>query len=144
MSVWKPPLIFHLFAVRFLCLTLFWLCGYQIDTCLQFSLYFWHGFCSESEQPDGNRVNKSNQRVNTFPISISDQANMFTDNETCLNFRFCRPPDLSLSSNLFSSAWASNNGWTNLKQTLYKYLLGISLTWLLKLLAPLSSSNITI
>ena len=38
-------------------LTLFWSGGYQIDTCLPFSLYWLHGFCSESEQPDRNRVN---------------------------------------------------------------------------------------
>ena len=30
--------------------------GYQIDTCLPFSLYWLHGFHSESEQPDWNRV----------------------------------------------------------------------------------------
>ena len=29
---------------------------------------------------------------------------------TCLNFRFCRPPDLSLSLNIFSWAWAANKG----------------------------------
>jgi len=38
-------------------LTLFWLGGYQIDTCLPFSLYLRHGFHSESEQPYQNRVN---------------------------------------------------------------------------------------
>ena len=32
-------------------LTIFWLGGYQIDTCLLFSLYLQHGFCSESWQP---------------------------------------------------------------------------------------------
>ena len=30
--------------------------GYQIDTCMPFSLYLWHGFCPESEKPDWNRV----------------------------------------------------------------------------------------
>ena len=37
-------------------LTLFRSGGYQIDTCLPFSLYLLHGFHSESEQPDQNRV----------------------------------------------------------------------------------------
>ena len=37
-------------------LTLFRSGGYQIDTCLPFSLYLRHGFRSESEQPDRNRV----------------------------------------------------------------------------------------
>ena len=37
-------------------LTLFRSGGYQIDTCLPFSLYWLHGFRSESEQPDRNRV----------------------------------------------------------------------------------------
>ena len=48
-------------------LTLFLSGGYQIDTCLQFSLYLQHGFCSESEQPDQNRV-KSNT-INLFIVS---------------------------------------------------------------------------
>ena len=38
-------------------LALFWLGGYQIDTCLPFSLFLRHGFRSKSEQPDWNRVN---------------------------------------------------------------------------------------
>ena len=38
-------------------LTLFRSGGYQIDTCLPFSLYWLHGFRSESEQPYQNRVN---------------------------------------------------------------------------------------
>ena len=37
-------------------LTLFWSGGYQIDTCLPFSLYLRHGFRSESELLDQNRV----------------------------------------------------------------------------------------
>ena len=37
-------------------LTLFRSGGYQIDTCLLFSLYLRHGFCSDSEQLDQNRV----------------------------------------------------------------------------------------
>ena len=37
-------------------LTLFWLGGYHIDACLPFSHYFWHGYYSESEQIDWNRV----------------------------------------------------------------------------------------
>ena len=37
-------------------LTLFRSGGYQIYTCLPFSLYWLHGFRSESEQPDQNRV----------------------------------------------------------------------------------------
>ena len=37
-------------------ITLFRLGGYQIDTCLPFSLYLRHGFRSESEQPYQNRV----------------------------------------------------------------------------------------
>ena len=41
----------------FVHLTLFWSGGYQIDTCLPFSLYLLHGFRSESEQPYRNRVN---------------------------------------------------------------------------------------
>ena len=32
------------------------LVGYQIDTSLPFSLYLKHGFRSESEKPDRNRV----------------------------------------------------------------------------------------
>ena len=40
------------FFTTFLPLTLFLSGGYQIDTCLPFSLYWWHGFCSESEQPN--------------------------------------------------------------------------------------------
>ena len=39
-----------------LSLALFRSGGYQIDTCLQFSIYLLHGFSSESEQPDHNRV----------------------------------------------------------------------------------------
>ena len=38
--------------------TLFRLGGYQIDTCLPFSLYLLHGFCPESEQPCRNRVKR--------------------------------------------------------------------------------------
>ena len=44
-------------------LTLFRLGGYQINTCLPFSLYQLHGFHSESEQPDRNRVNKKGDRI---------------------------------------------------------------------------------
>ena len=39
-----------------ICLTLFRLGEYQIDTCLPFSPYLRHGFCSESEQTYRNRV----------------------------------------------------------------------------------------
>ena len=40
----------------FTILTLFRSGGYQIYTCLLFSLYLWHGYCSESEQTYRNRV----------------------------------------------------------------------------------------
>ena len=36
--------------------------NYQIDTCLPFSLYLWHSFHSESEQPYSNRVKLVNIR----------------------------------------------------------------------------------
>ena len=39
-----------------ICLTLFRLGDHQIDTCLPFSPYLRHGFCSESEQTYRNRV----------------------------------------------------------------------------------------
>ena len=41
-----------------LSLTLFRSGGYQIDTCLLFSLFLRHGFSSESEQTYRNRVKK--------------------------------------------------------------------------------------
>ena len=41
-------------------LTLFQSGGYQIDNCMPFSLYLGHGFCSESKQPNRNRVNPMN------------------------------------------------------------------------------------
>ena len=37
-------------------LTLFFSGRYQTDACLPFSLYLLHGFCSEYEQPNRNRV----------------------------------------------------------------------------------------
>ena len=37
-------------------LTLFWSGGYQIDTCLPFTLYLQHDFCSESKHFDWNMV----------------------------------------------------------------------------------------
>ena len=45
-------------SLKFITLTLFRSGGYKIDTCLPFSLYLWHGFRSESEQPNRNRVKK--------------------------------------------------------------------------------------
>ena len=42
----------------FFSLTLFRSGGYQIDTCLPFSLYLRHGFRSESEQTYQNRVDR--------------------------------------------------------------------------------------
>ena len=39
-----------------LSLTLIQSGGYQIDTCLPFTLYFWHGLCSEYEESNQNKV----------------------------------------------------------------------------------------
>ena len=36
--------------------------GYQIDTCLPFSLYLRHGFCYESEDVEANRVKRKGFR----------------------------------------------------------------------------------
>ena len=56
-------------------LTLFRSGGYQIDTCLPFSLYLRHGFCSESEQPDRNRVKQHiNYIVLNFFCNLHDKA----------------------------------------------------------------------
>ena len=40
-------------------------CGLQIDTCVPFPLYLRNGFCSESEQPDWNRVIGVNYKTRT-------------------------------------------------------------------------------
>ena len=71
-------------------LTLFWLGGYQIDRCLPFPLYFQHGFCSESEQPNHNRVNipipkRSKTFCEVLWLSVYDHHNVEK-----LNWRFSR------------------------------------------------------
>ena len=59
-------------------LTLFRSVGYQIDTCLSFSLYLRYGFRSESEQTYRNMVKRQTLlicmrkiRTYVFPSSIS-------------------------------------------------------------------------
>ena len=47
-----PPVAWDAFDMVWLVgLTQSWFGGYQIDTCLLFSLYLHHGFPSKSEQP---------------------------------------------------------------------------------------------
>ena len=52
----------HFQSFKALNLTLFRSGGYQISTSLPFSLYLRHGFCSESEKPDRNRVNMKSKK----------------------------------------------------------------------------------
>ena len=51
-------LILHCQWNKLFSLTLFRSGGYQIHTCLPFSLYLRHGFCSESKQTYRNRVKR--------------------------------------------------------------------------------------
>ena len=61
---WDPrhPLICYL--------TLFRSGGYQIDTFLPFSLYWLHGFHSESEQPNQNGVNTAWTELSTLKEGV--------------------------------------------------------------------------
>ena len=72
-----------------LCLTLFWLVGYQIVTCMPFLLCLWHGFCSESKQPNQNRVKCGNGLLYSIqkmgypmiPLTLQNREQFGTSNE---------------------------------------------------------------
>ena len=67
----------------FTCLTLFRSGGYQIDTCLPFSLYLLHGFRSESEQPDRNRVNTEALKKKRITFSLSPDVTDLDSQKLC-------------------------------------------------------------
>ena len=65
----------------------------QIDTCLPFSLYLMHGFCSESEQTYQNRVKIPIDTIDdivlasvvslfTFNLIVKQDLSMQSDKET--------------------------------------------------------------
>ena len=84
--------VFMLWRPVVLILTLFWSDGYQIDTCLPFSLYLRHGFRSETEPPDWNRV-KLFRLQGSYDWSVPPDSN------------------LSFAENV---AWDEHHGWKHI------------------------------